>query len=282
MNDDLPGIAPVAVEQWESLVPVDGHDQVAVEVPVALVYNGVSHAVMLASPGDLEDLALGFTLSEAIVYEPAEVLGIEATQTADGITNDIELTARAFARLGDRRRTLAGTTGCGLCGVESLQQVVRDVAPVPDELTLSAAVVAAAPEQLASAQPVRAATGAVHVAAWINTSGELQLAREDVGRHNALDKLIGALGRATSDHSVPDRSTPGSLTSVPGFALISSRASYEMVQKAATVGIEVLVAVSAPTSLAVEQARTLGLTLAGFARGGQFKVYTHPHRILRA
>ena len=267
MNQDQASSIGISVDTWAGLKPVSEHDHVAVEVPVALVYNGVSHAVMLASPGDLADLALGFSLSEAIAAGPDDVLGIEARQADDGVTVDIELTARAEARLGARRRTLVGTTGCGLCGVESLQQALREVAPVTSSTNVLASVIGQAPGLLGSAQPVRSATGAVHVAAWIGTDGVLNVAREDVGRHNAMDKLIGTLARGERGK---------------GFALISSRASYEMVQKAACVGIDVLVAVSAPTSLAVERAQRLGLTLVGFARGGSFKVYTQPQRILRA
>ncbi len=261
---DGAGTARLNAGRWNGDALLDEEDGVAVEVPVALVYNGVSHAVLLATPCDLEDFAYGFTLSEAIATDAGELLGVEVgDRHALGVTIDVRLTSRAFARLSDRRRTLAGATGCGLCGVESLEQATRAVDPVPSTIHLDPKVVPGSLAQLIDAQPMRAETGSVHVAAWIGPDGNLQLAREDVGRHNALDKLLGARARGTSRD---------------GFAVISSRASYEMVLKAATMRVEMLVAVSAPTSLAVQTAETVGMTLVGFARGRQFKVYTRPER----
>jgi FdhD protein len=241
--------------------------QVAAEVPVAFEYNGISHAVMLATPADLEDFALGFSLSEGIVDSRAEFLGVEIHPADNGITLSIEVSGAAFAHLKERRRTLAGRTGCGICGTESLDQVLR---PLPalagrgPQVTGSA--LARAHAQLPQVQPLARVTGATHGAAWCAADGTITCAREDVGRHNALDKLIGYLARTLADTSA-------------GFALITSRASVEMVQKSATAGIALLAAVSAPTSLAVRIAGECGQTLVGFARGTSFSVYTHAARI---
>lgn len=245
----------------------EGTTQVAQETPVAFEYNGVSHAVLLATPCDLEDFALGFSLSEGILDSAAEFYAVEAHTAAAGITLEIEVASSAFARLKEKRRTLVGRTGCGICGAESLQQVLR---PLPTLARggphIDAAALARADAQLGEAQQLQRATGATHGAAWCAPDGRLLAMREDVGRHNALDKLIGALVRARAD--------TGS-----GFALITSRASVEMVQKSATAGITLLAAVSAPTALAVRVAEDCGLTLIGFARAAEFSVYTHPWRI---
>jgi len=238
----------------------------AVETPIALQYNGIAHAVMLATPCDLEDFALGFSLSEGILSDAADLYQVDVRSEALGITLALDVAAGAFAALKERRRTLAGRTGCGICGTESLEQVLRPLPQLaPADGPLSARALAVATTALAGAQPLQQQTGATHAAAWCSIDGSVVHVREDVGRHNALDKLIGALRRAR----VPtDR----------GFALITSRASVEMVQKAATAGIGVLAAVSAPTSLALEVAQRCGLTLIGFARGAGFSVYSHPSR----
>src|SRR5450830_1210133 len=224
--------------QWSS-----ASDVLAEEVPVALEYNGVSHAVMLATPSDLIAFALGFSLSE-------------------GITVSIDIAAGAFIRLKERRRTLAGRTGCGLCGVDSLGQVMRPVAYLAPTRVLSAAAIRTALLHTKAQQPLNQLTGATHAALWCGRDGVPRLAMEDVGRHNALDKLIGALHLNEWDRS-------------DGFALITSRASVEMVQKAATVGIAALVAISAPTALAARTAQACGLTLVAFARGDSFVAYAH-------
>ncbi len=249
------------------------HDRLAdlaVEAPIALQFNGIAHAVMLATPRDLEDFALGFALSEGILEDAAELYQVEVERTAPGYTIALEVGSAAFARLKQRRRTLAGRTGCGICGTESLEQVLRPIPPLAlvAELLAPAALARAAGD-LPRAQVLQRQTGATHGAAWCSLDGTLQLVREDVGRHNALDKLIGALVRARIDRSV-------------GFALITSRASVEMVQKAASAGMTVLAAVSAPTSLALEVAERCGLTLVGFARGANFSVYCHRARLAGA
>ena len=237
-------------------------DELAEEVPVALEYNGVSHAVMLATPGDLEEFALGFSLSEGIVASPAEFYGVEIAVGAAGITAHIDVAAAAFMRLKERRRSLAGRTGCGLCGADSLAQVIRPLPPLAPTRALSGAAIRRAVAQVRQQQPLNRLTGATHAALWCGRDGASRAAFEDVGRHNALDKLIGGLhmGRADLDD---------------GFVLITSRASVEMVQKAATVGIAALVAISAPTALAVRTAQDCGLTLVAFARGDDFVAYAH-------
>lgn len=239
-------------------------DILAEEVPVALVYNGISHAVMLSSPDHLDDLAVGFSLSEGIVSSLSEIYDIEVVPSCQGVEVRIEVSSRRFEGLKERRRSLAGRTGCGLCGVESLDAVsrvsgpvARRGAPIPTE------AVARALTQMPEHQILHSMTGAVHGVAWVSPAGEVQVLREDVGRHNALDKLIGHLTRQSVDLA-------------SGFVLTSSRASYEMVQKSASVGIGMLVAVSAPTALAVRLATECRVTLAGFARGHRVVVYSHP------
>jgi FdhD protein len=255
-----------AHERWVDNATVALPAELAQEVPIAFEYNGISHAVMLATPADLEDFALGFSFSEGIA-PPAQFRGVDARESAAGITLAIEIAAEAFAQLKARRRTLAGRTGCGICGTESLGQVLR---PLPDlsgiALQVTPSALARAHAGLAAVQPLQRATGAAHVAVWCTPDGAIVLAREDVGRHNALDKLIGALARARIDPHA-------------GFALVTSRASVEMVQKSATAGIAVLAAVSAPTALAVRTAESCGQTLIGFARGAAFNVYTRPDRL---
>lgn len=237
-------------------------DSVAVEMPVALVYNGISHAVMMATPADLEDFALGFSLTEGILSTPEELYGLEVEQEAAGISVYLEVSTQRFMELKQRRRSLAGRTGCGLCGTESLEQAIRPVASVVAPRVTDEAIQQAL-EALRWHQPLQRETGATHAAAWCDLSGEVLMAREDVGRHNALDKLIGALVKRL-------------LSTRDGFALVSSRASYEMVHKSAGAGIGCLVAVSSPTSLAIEQAQQAGQMLVGFARPGRHVIYHHP------
>jgi FdhD protein len=241
---------------------LQAEDELAEEVPVALEYNGVSHAVMLATPGDLEEFALGFSLSEGILASPAECYGVEIEHGAAGITARIDIAAGAFMRLKERRRTLTGRTGCGLCGVDSLAQVIRPLPCLAPTRALSGAAIRRALAQVRQEQPLNRLTGATHAALWCGRDGVPRAAFEDVGRHNALDKLIGGLHAAGADLN-------------DGFCLITSRASVEMVQKAATVGIAAMVAISAPTALAVRTALECGMTLVAFARGDDFTAYAH-------
>lgn len=235
-------------------------DHLAEEAPVALVYNGISHAVMLATPEHLADLALGFSLSEGILESPDELYDVEVLPACDGVEVRMEVSSRRFSALKERRRTLAGRTGCGLCGVESLQAVARADGKRVTPLTLDPALVGKAMAEMQSLQPLHRLTGGVHGVAWVGLDGKVIAVREDVGRHNALDKLIG--------HMAKNDIAPAS-----GFVLTSSRASYEMVQKAAMVGMGALAAVSAPTALAVRLAEETGLTLAGFVRGERLVIY---------
>jgi FdhD protein len=247
--------------------PVDAPtDAIAEEVAVALSYNGVSHVVMMMTPANLADFALGFSLSEGIIDEPGDIYAIEIVTREQGIEVALTVSARHFMLLKERRRNLTGRTGCGICGAESLEQALQPVPRVARGVRVDGAAIERARARLAEHQPLQHRTGAVHAAAWCSTAGDILLVREDVGRHNALDKLIGALAQ---------RKERGA-----GFALVSSRASYEMVTKAARVGIEMLVAVSAPTALAVRLARESDLTLVGFAREGRFSVYTASERVV--
>ncbi len=241
-------------------------DEVAEEVPIALEYNGVSHAVMLATPADLEDFALGFSLTEDIVADRSQVRGIEVVPGPLGIAVQIEIGSAAFAALKDRRRSLAGRTGCGLCGTESLPQAVRMPLPLDNTATFNPEAVHRALHTLAARQPLHARTGATHAAAWCAADGDVALVREDVGRHNALDKLVGALAAAGTD--------PGT-----GFVVVTSRASYEMAGKTVRCGASLLAAVSGVTGLAVDLAEACGLTLVGFARDESLNIYAHPERL---
>lgn len=240
-------------------------DTVAEETPVAFEYNGISHTVMLATPADLEDFALGFSLSEGIVARRSEMFDIEIEEAAAGITLHLKIAGGAFARLKERRRSLAGRTGCGLCGAESLSQVTRDLPPVAGAAPFPLAALYEGMRRLPAYQTLQHTTGAVHAACRVASNGNISHVREDIGRHNALDKTLGAL-------SFPNAPAGGAL-------LITSRASFEMVQKTATLGYGILAAVSAPTAAAVRLAEKLDLTLVGFLRGNSCAIYTHAQRL---
>lgn len=238
-------------------------DHLADEVPVALVYNGISHAVMMATPQDLEAFALGFSLTEAIIDSPAECYGIDIDVGTAGIAVNLEISTRAFVALKERRRSLTGRTGCGLCGVDSLDQVYRSLRLLTRATPLLRSSIVKALAALKGEQPLNRLTGATHAAAWCGADGSLLIVREDVGRHNALDKVIGAM--ATLSERDPD-----------GFMLISSRVSVEMAQKTAMAGVAALVAVSAPTAAAIRLAEGCGMTVIAFARGEDFVCYANP------
>ena len=259
-------LAELAVGRWREGQLRQERDLVAEELPVALVYHGVPHGVMLATPADLEDFAVGFTLSEALVEEAREIHAVEVLYGAESAEVRISVAWERFSKLLERRRHLTGRTGCGLCGVESAQQALREVRPVGRGPSVTSADLHAAIAQLARCQPLNARTGSVHAAAWVAPGRGIEIVREDVGRHNALDKLIGARVRAGGDFS-------------NGFVLLTSRASYEMIQKSAAVGIAFLAAFSAPTALAVRLAERAGMTLVAFAREGQHVVYAHAARL---
>jgi FdhD protein len=241
-------------------------DYVAEERPVALHYYRLPYVVMLASPADLEDLGVGFTLSEGIVDAADEIRGVELVRDGEGLAVHLTITGERLSRILQRQRNLTGRTGCGLCGVESVEEAIRHPAPVREGVRVSSAEIHAELAKLHSQQPLNLQTGSVHAAAWALPGKGIQLVREDVGRHNALDKVIGALVRSGTDLSA-------------GYLIITSRASYEMVQKAATVGISLVVAVSAPTALAIDLAVKTNVTLIGFARADRHVVYAHPQRL---
>jgi len=269
MNDHarFPGAeGQYAVRRWQDRRLTTIVDRVAEEVPIAFIYNGLAHVVMMATPTELEDFALGFSLSEGIVANAGEVNAIETDPVSDGIAVYIDIDRERFAPLEAQRRNLAARTGCGLCGTETIDQAVRHPPAVAAGVRTTPSALQAALSNLSVRQPLNAATGAVHAAAWALPDGQIVAVREDVGRHNALDKLIGAQARAGTFFD-------------QGFALITSRASFEMAQKAATVGITLLAAISAPTGLAIRLAEETGLTLIGFTRAGQHNVYSNPQRV---
>ncbi len=263
------GVETAMVRRYRAGLPAGEleADLLAQETPVALEYNGISHATVLATPCDLEDLALGFSLTEGIVRSAADVYDVEVTETCQGRVVQLTIASACLDQLKRRRRTLAGRTGCGLCGLESLDDVERALPPLagPPQPVSPAAIIQAM-QALRERQPLHNQTGATHAAAWADASGALHAVREDVGRHNALDKLIGALLRQGLE--------PGA-----GFAVISSRASFEMVQKAAAAGIPAVAAVSAPTRYAVRTAEQLGVLLVGFARKQDFTAYANPQHL---
>ncbi len=239
-------------------------DWLAEEVPVALVYNGISHVVMMTTPKDLEAFAVGFSLSEGIIDSPADIFGMDVVTGCHDIEVQIELSSRRFMALKAQRRALAGRTGCGVCGVEQLEQIGKPLTPLPFTQTFPLAQLDSALAQLKDVQPVGQKTGCTHAAAWIHPEGGLIHGCEDVGRHVALDKLLGYRSQAEWGN---------------GAVLVSSRASYEMVQKSAMCGVEILFAVSAATQLAVEVAERCHLTLVGFSKPGRATIYSHPQRL---
>ena len=237
------------------------------ETPVALSYAGTTHAVMMATPFDLEDFAVGFSLTEGIIASTDEIEDIAIEEAGAGIDIQIRLKDEANRRFEARRRRLAGPVGCGLCGIESIDEAMRSVNSVArTDLVLSSTEISNAVRLLTKQQPMHAETGAVHAAGFYVPGDGIVAAREDVGRHNALDKLAGALARAGTD-------------GVSGVVVITSRVSVEMVQKAAQLGAGMIVAVSAPTALAIRTAEDAGMTLIALARGDEFDIFTRPDRV---
>jgi len=234
------------------------------EMPVALVFNGISHAVMMATPLQLEDFALGFALSEGLIDQASQLYGVEVIEQAQGIELHIDIASQCEARLKERKRSMAGRTGCGLCGTDSLDQVKLSLPQAP-EVHVDIQAMQRAHAGLSALQPLKLQTGATHAAAWSDVHGVIHIVREDVGRHNALDKLIGAMSKAGVD-------------ATHGFVCITSRASFEMVQKTIQSGAGALTAVSAPTRLAADIAQSHNLLLAGQVRGETFTAYSFPER----
>ena len=237
----------------------------ASEVPVALVYNGRPHVVMMCTPADLEDFGVGFTVTE-LIAEANEIRRVDVVKYGRGIELQIEVPAAAAEKLGERGRAIVGRTGCGLCGVEVIEDALREPRLVRSRLVTSREALWRASASLEAHQPMNRETNAIHAAAWASSDGAVRVVREDVGRHNALDKVLGALARANTD-------------AADGFLVVTSRASYELVQKAAVANVPLLAAVSRPTALAVELAEQAGLTLVGLLRGRTANVYTHRERI---
>ncbi len=259
------GVRCVAVSRWRAGCSVEADDWVSEEVPIALEFNGISHAVMLATPCDLEDFALGFGLSEGIFSSAADLYGCEIGERdarGAGITVGMHVSARSFATLKARRRTLVGRTGCGICGTESLAHALRPVPRVTTGIEVRGEAVVGAMKALRDQQRMNHLTGSMHAAAWCDPEGRVRVLREDVGRHNALDKLIGALARA-------------GMVASEGFIVVTSRASIEMVQKAAMARVPLLAAISAPTQLAIDAAQAAGVGLLGLVREGSLVIYAH-------
>jgi FdhD protein len=253
--------ARLAARRYLASGSFDTIEAVAAEMPVALVYNGTSHVVMMATPQDLEDFALGFSLSEGILRRPGELADMETVEDPNGIEVRMTIDKLRFAKLAERRRNLTGRTGCGICGLDSLEAVLRPLPPLASQPAPALDAVRRALADLPAAQRLNRETHSLHAAAWANREGRLLLLREDVGRHNALDKLIGAMAQAEMDPAA-------------GFALITSRCSVEMVQKAVTLGMPCLVAISAPTTLALRLASEAGLALIALARADSLTVYS--------
>jgi FdhD protein len=265
-TDEPPTQMSVSAQRWEEGLLGQSNEKVATETALALHYNHRPHMVVMLTPQDIEEFVLGFSLSEGILHSPDELQGVRMRTLADGLECDAAIALERYAELDAHQRRLASRSGCGVCGAETLGQAVRSLPPVAATVRMTHAALQAAMGELAQRQPLNAATGAVHAAAWVDTDGNICLVREDVGRHNALDKLIGALSRA-------------GLHTDRGALLLTSRASHEMVQKAAALGMQIVCAISAPTSLAIRQAQQTHVTLVGFARGARHTIYTHPHRL---
>ena len=238
------------------------------EVPVAFSYGGTTHAVMMASPADFEDFALGFSITEGIVATAGEIESIAVQDLGAGIDIQIRLRDAANTRFEARRRRLAGPVGCGLCGIESIEEAIRAVPAVSaPRLALSTADIALSVRLLAQQQPLHSQTGAVHAAGFYVPGKGVVAAREDIGRHNALDKLAGALSRAK-------------IAGAGGAVVVTSRVSVEMVQKTAALGAPLIIAVSAPTALAIRTADQAGMTLVALVRDDEFDIFTHPARVI--
>jgi FdhD protein len=263
-----PPVRRVSRTVWRDGDFVDGVRAVPEETAVAFTYNGTSHAVMMATPQDLTDFAFGFSLTEGIVSSPDEIETLDIIESECGVELQMWLAAPRQEALSARRRQLAGPTGCGLCGIESLDEACRSPPVVPGGLRFTPRDIMRAIESVSASQPLNRETRAMHGAAFWEPALGLVAMREDVGRHNALDKLGGALAR--------DR-----VTCSRGLVLLTSRVSVEMVQKSAFIGAPLIVAISAPTALAIRTAEAAGITLVAIARGDGFEIFTYPHRITK-
>jgi len=239
---------------------------VAEEVPIALVYNGRPYVVVMGTPSDLEDLAVGFSRTEAVVDDSSHIERLDVVRASHGIELQIQIPAANAERLEARARALVSRTGCGLCGVETITDALRVPTPLSSRLTVTAEALWLAGAELSRQQTLNNETKTVHGAGWAMADGRLSIVREDVGRHNALDKVLGALARSGTN-------------AADGFVVVTSRASYEMIQKAAVCGIELVAAISRPTGLAIRFAEAAEMTLVGLLRGRSANVYCHAERI---
>ena len=253
--------------RWEGDTRTEQAERIVEETPVAIVYNGIPHVVMMATPADLEDFALGFSLTEELIQSPADLEHLEIVRYSRGVEIQATVAARCAAVIAERTRRLTGRTGCGICGADSVDSVLKEIHPIRSGSPIAVSSVQKALDSLASNQPLNAATGAVHAAGWARADGTLEFMREDVGRHNALDKVLGWAF------------LQGALPLASRVLCVSGRLSFELVQKAAVAGCPVVVAVGAPSSLAVELAADRGVTLCGFTRDGRTNVYTETWRL---
>jgi FdhD protein len=261
VDTKIRGYETVQVHRFHRDISENEMDYIVQEYPVALIYNGISHAVMMATPSDLEVFAKGFSLSEGILHSLSELYSLEIRHNTLGVEVDMTISSRAFMALKEHRRMMVGRTGCGLCGVESLKQLYANL-PVVNTSVSSIWLnqIPNAIAQLKVRQRISELTGGAHAAAWV-VKGQIVALFEDVGRHNALDKLIGYLAEQK-------------MNVAEGFVVMTSRASYELIRKCAQYNIGLLATISAPTSMAIEMAKHLNLTLASFCRGDSFVLYT--------
>ena len=259
-------VRTVARQVWRKDGLSEGSRLVPEETALALTFNGGTYAVMMGTPKDLQDFAIGFSLSEGIVKSAEEIASFDIVELDDGIELRMWLATAKAEQISERRRQIAGPTGCGLCGIDSIAEAVRPAAIVALGRSFTPSDILTAMASLAPLQAINLETRAVHAAAFWTPARGIVALREDVGRHNALDKLAGALAQASEPAS-------------EGMVLLTSRVSVEMVQKAATMGAPLIAAVSAPTALAVRMAERSGITLVAIARADGFEIFTHPERI---
>jgi len=259
-------VRSVARQVWRNGILNEGSRLIPEETAIALTYNGGTYAVMMGTPTDLRDFAIGFSLSEGIVPLAEDIASLDVVALDDGIELRMWLAPEKAARINERRRHIAGPTGCGICGIDSIEQALRPAAVVTGGRSFASHEIMTAMAAVAPSQAINIETRAVHAAAFWTPSQGIVALREDVGRHNALDKLSGALAQ-------------GDVAASEGMVLLTSRVSVEMVQKAASMGATLISAVSAPTALAVRMAERAGITLVAIARSDGFEVFTHPQRI---